>query len=383
MWVSKDYRGDRSEWMWVRDRGADPLMEQLRALDQAPYEYSVPEQLNDGWECGEPESVGIDRTVVARFLDEVSEGTFGDVHGFLLIRHNTLVFEEYFARQGEWHGELINSVFRNRRHHLASITKSITSALVGIAIDRGLITSVQEPIITYLPAHAELLRNGKEAITLEHLLTMSSGLMRPRDDGLLARLNENVVGYVLNQPLVSEPGRRFVYSNGSAAVVGAVLENATGRTVESFAEECLFGPLGITDHPWTSCPDGTVETDGGLAMRPRDLARIGQFFLQQGRWNDTQVVPADWVAESTRQRVTYSAGGLMGYGYFWMQMQAPFNDTTVSCFCHAGDGGQQLLIIPELDLVMVLTGGRYGANNNLYYRRVIGEYVLPALDPGF
>jgi len=383
MWVSKDYRGDRSEWMWVKDKGADPLMDHLRTLDKAPYEYSVPEKLTDGWECDDPESVGIDRTGIARFLEEVSQGTFGDVHGFLLIRHNTLVFEDYFARQGEWHGELINSVFRDRCHHLASITKSITSALVGIAIDHGSIKSVQDPIITYLPAHTALLSGEKEAITLEHLLTMSSGLLRPRNDGQLMWLREDVVGYVLDKPLVSEPGQRFVYSNGSAAVVGAVLENATGRTVESFAEEFLFRPLGITDHPWTSYPDGTVETDGGLALRPRDLAKIGQTFLQHGRWHDSRVIPADWVAESTEQRKTYAVVGQIGYGYFWMQMRLPYNDTTISSFCHSGDGGQQLMVIPELDMVMVLTGGTYGTTTNSYYYRVISEYVLPAVNPGF
>jgi CubicO group peptidase (beta-lactamase class C family) len=385
MWVSKDYGGDRSEWMWVRDKSADPLMDRLRTLEEAPYEYSVPESLADGWGCDNPESVGIDRTGIARFLGEVSQGTFGDLHSLLLVRHNTLVVEDYFAKQGEWHGELIDSVFRDRSHHLASVTKSITSALVGIAINRGSIQSVQDPIIRYLPAHAALLSDEKEALTIEHLLTMSSGLRRPRDDGQLVWQGGDVVGYVLDQPLVSEPGQRFVYSNGSAAVVGAVLENATGRTVESFAEEFLFRPLGITDHLWTSYPDGTVETDGGLALRPRDLAKIGQAFLQQGRWRDFQVIPADWVAESTKQRQTYRSAGVgqMGYGYFWMQMRLPYNDTTITSFCHFGDGGQLLMVIPELDMVVVLSGGAYGATNNRYYYRVVSEYVLPAVDPGF
>jgi hypothetical protein len=133
MWVSKDYRGDRSEWMRARDRGADPLMDRLQTLGEAPFEYRVPETLDDDWTCVEPESVGMDRAGLSRFLEEVSQGEFGALHGFLLVRHHTLVVEEYFANQGAWHGPFITSLFRNRVHHLASITKIIASAFVGIA----------------------------------------------------------------------------------------------------------------------------------------------------------------------------------------------------------------------------------------------------------
>jgi CubicO group peptidase (beta-lactamase class C family) len=382
LWVSKDYKGDRSQWMWVRDRGADPWMSQLRSLEAAPYEYRVPESLADGWDCDDAESVGVDRAQIARFLGEVSQGAFGDFHSLLLVRHNRLVVEDYFAKHGEWHGEFVNALFRDRCHHLASITKSITSALVGIAIDRGSIQSVQDSVIEYLPDHAALFGDGKDAITIEHLLTMSSGLPKPPDDGRLVWHDGDVITYVLDKPLESEPGQRFVYSNGSAAVVGAVLENTAGRSVQSFAEEFLFRPLGITDYLWTTYRDGTPETDGGLALRPRDLAKIGQTFLQQGRWRDAQVIPARWVAASTEQRRTHlSAGvGVMGYGYFWVQMRLPYRGTTIGSFCHFGDGGQLLMVIPELEMVVVLTGGAYGATQNRYYHRIVSEYILPAVD---
>jgi CubicO group peptidase (beta-lactamase class C family) len=382
MRVSKDYKGDRSEWMWVRDKGADPMMANFHTLEKAPFGYSVPEKLTDGWECGDPESVGIDRTPIIRFLEEVSQGTFRDFHGLLIIRHNKLVVEEYFAKNGEWHGAFINSVFRDHCHHLASTTKCITSTLVGIAIDQGLIESVHEPIMTYLPDHTALIRDGKEAVTIEHLLTMSSGIRRTPSDGRWLWADRDVAEYILDQPLVREPGQRFVYSNGSAVLVGAILENATGMTADSFAEEFLFRPLGIKDHVWTAYPEGTVETEGGLALRPRDLARIGQAFLQNGQWNGAQVIPADWVVEATKQRMTYSTRlGQKGYGYFWMQMQLPYNDKTVSSFSHSGDGGQLLMVIPELDMVIVLTGGAYGGFPSRLYDDVIYSCLLPAVNP--
>ncbi len=388
MWVSKDYRGDRSEWRWVRDRTADALMNRLATLEEAPFEYRPPETLDDDWSCAEPESADLERAGLTRFLEDVSAGKFGDLHGFLLARHGTLVVEEYFARQGSWHGTYINSLFRERCHHLASITKSIVSTLVGIAVDRGFITGVRDPIVTYLPASASLLSGEKGTITIEHLLTMSSGLewfqsgpRDPRNDAQQMWQCEDAVEYVLEKPLVTDPGRRFLYSNGSAVVVGAILGNATGRDIGSFAEEYLFRPLGITDYQWTSYPDGTVVTDGGLALRPRDLAKIGQTFLDHGRWQGLPVIPAEWTAESTQKRFTFGSvrGSPLGYGYFWMQMELPAADGTVTGFYHTGDGGQLLMVIPALDMVVVFTGGIYGTALHSTFRDIMSEYILPAI----
>ena len=368
--------------MWVRDKGADPMMEKLHTLEKAPFEYSVPEKLADGWECASPESVGIDRIPIVRLLEKVSQGAFNDFHGILIIKNNKLVVEEYFANSGKWHGVFINSVFRDRCHHLASTTKCITSTLVGIAIDQGFIESVHEPIMSYLPGYVAMLSDGKEDVTIEHLLTMSSGIKRTPSDGRWLWVDRDVAEYILDQPLVREPGQQFVYSNGSAALVGVIMENATGMTVDSFAEEFLFRPLGITDYIWTAYPDGTVETEGGLALRPRDLARIGQAFLQDGRWNGEKVIPADWVVEATKQRMTYNTSlGQRGYGYFWMERQLTYNDTSISSFFHFGDGGQLLMVFPELDMVIVLTGGGYGGFPSRLYNDIIYSHLLPSVSP--
>jgi CubicO group peptidase (beta-lactamase class C family) len=394
MWVSKDYRGDKSEWLYVRDRGADSLMEHLRSQETSSYEYQIPRGTDDGWECGEPAGVGLEKETLSRFLEGVSNGEFGDIHSVLIARHNTLAVEEYFAEQGTKHGPFISSVFGDRVHHLASVTKSLTSVLVGIAINRGFITSVQDPIARYLPAYTSLLGGEKESITIEHLLTMSSGLdweqsgiewSNPRNDAAAMWRCEDVVQYVLQKPIVVKPGERFVYSNGSAAVVGAILRNAAGMEVGRFAEEHLFRPLGITEFLWTSYPDGTVETDGGLALRPRDLAKIGQTLLDHGRWHDVPVVPKDWVVQSTEQRFAFGSVGEtpLGYGYFWMQAELPTADGMVRSFFHPGDGGQFLMVIPDLEMIVVLTGGTYGANVNRNYLAILMEHILPAVDPEF
>jgi CubicO group peptidase (beta-lactamase class C family) len=385
MWVSKNYRGDRSEWMWVRNRGADPLMERFHAMEMAPVGLTLPLVAADGWECADPESAGLNEELLTRFLFRVSEGDFGDIHSFLVARHGALAVEEYFAEGGRRHGPLIDSVYRDRTHHLASTTKAVTSTLMGIALDRGLIAHVQDSIIHYLPGYAHLLLGAKEGITIDHLLTMSPGLewsqsgpWNLRNDARAILDQDDVVGYVLGKDLEHEPGRRFEYSNGATVVAGAVLESATSGPVGEFAEEVLFRPLGITDYLWTTYSDGSVETDGGLALRPRDLAKIGQLFLDRGWWHGAPIVSEDWVAHSTRPRFTFGSigGAPVSYGSCWMTWTLPTPDGPVGSFFHPGDGGQLLLVIPELEMVVVFTAGAFGEDWKRTYHAIISEYLL-------
>jgi len=385
--ASKNYRGDRSEWMWIRDRGADPLLNRLGAPRPIPFSFKVPPETNDGWKSAEPEAVGMDPEVLSDFMARISEGEFGDVHSFLLARDGHLVIEEYFAESGSKHGPFIDSVFRGRVHHLASISKTITSVLVGAAIDRELIQSVKDPASRYLPSYRSLFDERKEAITLEHLLTMSAGLEWSQSgrapDHLALMSCPDVTRYVLEKPLSAEPGGRFVYSNGSAAVVGAIVEGATGMELGAFAETALFRPLGIQGYLWSTYPDGTVEADGGLALRPRDLAKIGQLFLNRGKWGEAQVISEGWIDQSTRGRFGFGSigGAPLRYGYFWIQTGIPHGDRLVRAFFHGGDGGQLLAVIPDLNMAVVFTGGDYGTDVNRFFHTLLREYVVAAVQP--
>jgi CubicO group peptidase (beta-lactamase class C family) len=389
MWVSKEYRGDRSEWMWVRRRGADSLAARLFSVEEKPFEYGVPPEEGVGWACADPGSVGLEQDPLFDFLDTVASGEFGDIHSFLVVRHDTLVVEEYFAESGSKHGAFVSSVFRDRVHLLSSITMPVVSALGGIAIENGFIGSVGDPVSQFLPSHASLFRGGKEAITIEHLLTMSPGLAWSQtsrsgrvSDAQALWETDDLVKSVLEKPLTADPGTRFRYSNGTAAMMGTVLESATGMGIGRFAEEYLFGPLGITDYEWGSYPDGTVVADGGLALRPRDLAKIGQMYLDHGRWSGVQVLPADWVDRSTVERFRYGAVGEvpMGYGYFWNLAEFPFPGGRLSSYFHSGSGGQFLIVIPELDMVVVFTGGTYGGNVSGTFVPIVTEYILTSVD---
>jgi CubicO group peptidase (beta-lactamase class C family) len=187
----------------------------------------------------------------------------------------------------------------------------------------------------------------------------------------------DVIEFVLSKPVVAEPGNKFNYSNGVATVVGTVIKNACGMDVDRFAQETLFSPLGIDGFLWTRYPDGSIETDGGLALRSRDLAKIGQLFLKNGRWEERQVIPVTWIQESTKRRISLSAS--RGFGYYWNEMILDVNGDKTLAFFAPGDGGQFLAVLPALDMVFVATAGNYGANPTTTYWNLIRNYILPAV----
>jgi CubicO group peptidase (beta-lactamase class C family) len=191
---------------------------------------------------------------------------------------------------------------------------------------------------------------------------------------------DDVIRYVLQKPLVAEPGEEFNYTNGVPTVTGAILKNAVGMEVTAFAENNLFGPLGIKDYIWTRYTDGSLETDGGLALRSRDLAKFGQLFIDDGVWKGRRVVSAKWIKESTRERLKF--GKLFskwGYGYHWMQKQVSLRGREIATYFVPGDGNQILALVPELKMVIVFTAGNYGEDPKPVYYSLFEKFIFPAV----
>ena len=388
MTVVKDWKGERSTWTFVRRKDLDAWMRELAESTGKEYAYEVPESLDDGWECADLAAVGIDRESIARFVDGIAQGRHDDIHSLLIVKDGQLVLEEYFATNGRRNGPLVEKALRERPHHLASVTKGVLSALCGIAVDRGLIEGVDEPIARHLPAYAGPLSGKKRAVTVGHLLTMTPGWAwdqtrypwtDPRNDAAAMYDRDDVIRFVLEKPLASDPGVRFNYSNGAPTVLGAVLEQACGMDVDLFAERELFGPLGISGHVWTRYFDGSLETDGGLALRSRDLAKIGRLFLDRGEWRGRRVVSQEWVGESTRQRIPLGGPWGWGYGYYWMQVDLKTDHGPVHSYFVPGDGGQLLAVFPDLSMIVVLTGGNYGRDDKSVCFAMIRQGLLPAV----
>jgi CubicO group peptidase (beta-lactamase class C family) len=277
---------------------------------------------------------------------------------------------------------------------MKSATKSVNSILVGITIDQHKISNVDAKISSFFPEYSDLFTNKqKDAICLKHLLSMTAGLSwdewtypytDPRNDAAMMASKADFFSYVLEKPLATAPGAKFTYSSGVSLMLGEILYKATGLRADKFAEIYLFGPLGISDYYWQKAPNGVVNTLGGLALRPRDMAKIGQLYLNDGRWDGKQIVSKEWVRASTRQQV--GAGQLPAwfladsYGYQWWLGSFDVGNQAIASYSARGQGGQFIINFPTLQMVAVFTGWN---DNRLLGQplEMLQRYILPAAIP--
>ncbi len=259
------------------------------------YVYAVPEQLDDGWETTSLAAVGIDEAPIVRLIEGILARDVPNGHSVLLVKDGKLVLEEYFYGYD-----------RARLHELHSVSKSVTAVLVGIAVDRGFIASLDWKVSTYFPDYWRTHWVAEDYdVTIRHLLTMSASVAwnetsRPIEDSrndIIAMLrSEDWVRYVLQRQRVGPAGQRYNYNGGLTILLGEILHRTAGLPADAFAEEHLFGPLGITTYRWHRNRDGTINTQGGLSLRPRDLAKIGYTMLKGGLWQQRRILSETWVA---------------------------------------------------------------------------------------
>jgi len=326
----------------------------------------VPVARDDGWPVvSANDDKLIDRGVLCRMADQLVASN-ANVHAVLVARGGKLVFERYFRGSHEINGRRVESVTfdADTLHNMKSVSKSVASLALGIAIDRGLIRSVDEPIFSFFPELSDLRSSEKDRLRLAHALTMTMGLKwveavpnneDNNDEGRM-HMARDPCRYVLSLPAAAPPGQGFFYNTGALTLVSAIVRKATGRPLDEFARAALFEPLGITGFEWIRVK-GDADAGGGLRLRPRDMAKIGQLVLAGGRWNDRQVVSKAWIDASTTPRTQASSN--YSYGYLWWLGRSPFNGHEVHWPAGLGRGGQSIRIVPELDLIVAVTAGYY------------------------
>lgn len=312
------------------------------------------------WPTATPESQGVDSAQLATALEQVRPPR-QNIHSLLVVRNGYLIAEAYFF---PYDGK--------QPHDLASVTKSLTATLVGLAIAQGKIKSVQEPMLSFFKGRKFANPDPrKERITIEHLLTMSAGLDcagrgEPALWGMLSASDN--VQYMLDRPVIAEPGSTYGYCSGGMHLLSAILTQATGLRAEAFAQKYLFGPLGIRSANWPQDPQGINHGFGNLHLLPRDLAKLGLLFLNQGKWDGQQIVPAEWLKAATSSHIKTGGAGTSDYGYGW---RVPPSGNAVA-FEASGRGGQQLSIVPSKNTVIVFNGGGFSTGEAM-------KLVLPAL----
>jgi CubicO group peptidase (beta-lactamase class C family) len=348
-----------------------------------------------GWRTAAPGDQGMDPAVLDDLDTQVPE-RHPQVRSLLVVRHGYLVYERY------WHG-----VDAADGHNSYSVTKSVTSALVGIALGQRHLKSLEQTVEELLPAH---LPNNADPrlgrVTLQQLLTMTGGLAGDDgssggDEGLIDRLfnSRDWVGHILGRPLAYNPGTAFAYSNATSHLLSAIVADATGQSTLAFARARLFTPLGIRSDnaseptiltwpptpaqnkayeqaamAWPKDPRGYHVGAGWLKLPARDLAKFGYLYLNGGRWDTTQVVPADYVRASTKPHShPPQLGPDEGYGYQWWTTSVNLHGSFVA----SGFGGQRIQVIPDLDLVVVITAD--AAQERFDAESLVGQTIIPAV----
>ncbi len=347
------------------------------------YEYHPPLPQPDGWIVASLEDVEISRDSIVRFVQMLMDmpmesGHSLDLHGVLIARQGKLVLEEYF------HG-----YNRNELHDTRSASKTLTSTLLGAAILGGYKVSESTPVYeTMLGVDSiQTIDPLKQAMTLEHLLTMSSGLdcddsdsdSPGNEDNMQEQLDQpDWIQYTIDLNIVREPGEKSVYCSCNPNLLGGVLAKTTRTWLPTLFDELIAGPMQFGHYALNLMPNREAYMGGGARLLPRDFMKLGQMMLDGGRWNGTQIVSSAWAKRATSPLVELEDHG---YGYYWWNVNYPYKGDSVSAFFAGGNGGQIVMGVPQLDLVIAFYGGNYSDVVFLTPQRVfVPVYILPAVD---
>lgn len=339
------------------------------------------------WPAAQPAAVGLNGAVLDSIDAEIRSGRYGAVDRFLVIRRGRLAFDRRYAhnydsiygdsarkattlrshdRSGPynyfnawWHPYYR----RGDLHTLQSVTKTVTSIVIGTAVTRGEFPSLDTPVLSFFNADSVAnVDERKRKMTIRHLLTMTDGIdwdeNRPYGDNANTAIGLEAsydwIRYTIDRPMMAEPGTRFNYNSGASELLAHVFWRATGMDVEEYAARHLFGPVGIRDWYWKRTPAGLPDTEGGLYLASEDLARLWYLFLRDGNWNGRRVLSSDWVRQSVSPAIAVAnRPGAARYGYKWWLWQNP-TDSTKVMWGGSGFGGQFPIAIPEEDMVVVI-----------------------------
>ena len=340
------------------------------------------------WPVSTPEKLGLNASVLAALDNDIAAGKYANTDSMLVIRHGQIAYDRSYAHDYEkLYGEQAHKTSglnphdfggpynyfnpfwhpyyrRGELHTLQSVTKTVTSVVIGVAVTRGEFPSIDTPVLQFFEAgKVANIDERKRRMTIRHLLTMTAGLdwneglpySDPANTCTVMEASQDWVSYTMNRPMSDEPGKRFNYNSGATAILAHIFAKATGQDIEEYAAKNLFAPLGIEHYFWKRTPLGLADTEGGLYLDRHDLAKIAWLYLKNGVWDGKQIVSPAWVKESLTPAVTVSAAAGVKYGFKWWLYPYSKDDQRL-VFGGGGFGGQRPLAFPAYDLVVVFTG---------------------------
>jgi CubicO group peptidase (beta-lactamase class C family) len=325
----------------------------------------APVQLNDGWAIDTKANDSFDTEALHKTIEASLDGSF-NIHSVIVERHGRLVAEYYQGGRDRSVYALISarqSFNASEIHDVRSIGKSVTSLLMGIAQEQGVVGKLSTPVLDFYPELKDIATPDKQRITLEDLLNMSNGLQWHEGEGTFndefkLMWKGDIPRYVLSHKMEKMPGTGFNYNGGGTALLADIIARNSQQPFKDYARDHLFQPLGIQDWEWVSDIHGRPLSFSGLRMRPRDLAKIGRLVLNKGRWGKTQIVPEAWIDMSMTPKFVTGVSNF-NYGHQWWAGSVEWQGKTIAWHAGFGNGGQRLFIVPDLDLVVVTTAGAY------------------------
>jgi CubicO group peptidase (beta-lactamase class C family) len=362
------------------------------------------------WPTATPQSVGLDAGKLAEFDADIVSGKFGYVDSLLVIRHGKAVYDrsythdydKIYGKQAREPGMLnplnhggpynyFNPWWhpfyrRGDLHTMQSVTKTVTSVVIGVATARKEFPTLDTPILNFFDlTKVANVDDRKRRMTIRHLLTMTAGLEwhenlpynDPKNSTGQMEAGFDWVKFTIDQPMFEEPGIRFNYNSGASQLLSHIFRAATGHDIEEYAAQHLFTPLGIEKYFWKRTPTGLADTEGGLYLRAHDLARIAYMFLKYGAWEGKQIVTTQWVKESVAPAVALSGGGVK-YGFKWWLYPYSSKDSRL-VWAGSGFGGQFPIIIPDYDLIAVATGWNVLNGKKSLSHRIVIDRLLDAV----
>lgn len=322
-------------------------------------------------------SVNMNQDTIARLMKIIQANPHKDFRGLVVLKDNKIVVEEYF-----------NTYWRETIHDIRSAGKSVTALLLGIAMDKGLIKSTEQSIYDIFPSpkFIQPKKDSHQEIKIKHLLAMSSGLSADDDDGNSPGrtgnwlTEEHWVNFAISLPMIFKPGEKFIYNDICPMLVGAIIEETSGKKLSDFANENLFAPLGIREYYWYSAPNGHTVPMGNLYLTTLDFAKLGQLVINKGQWQGKTIVSAAWINEMLTKQLDLNDGVANGYGYFWWHTTKNVNGKKYACIYASGNGGNLLFIVPSENLVVCLTSSAYGQRYGHQRSRSIFEFIVRSLN---
>ncbi len=336
------------------------------------------------------EDVGLDRQIITELVDSIKTGYYPNRHSLLIYKDDKLVMEDYFSGHDENWGTDIGIIHHNDTvlHDMRSVSKSIISACVGIAISQGKIKSVDQPVFDFFEDYIEYKNEGRENLTIKHLLTMTSGLKwneevpydNPENSEIQMINSGDGIGFVLSRELTSEPGAIWQYNGGTTELLAEIVKRVSGKNIHEFAKEFLFEPIGILKSEWTISPaTNSPAAASGLRLTARDMLKFGILYLHLGKWGTKQILPKEWVKESLTSQITRPEGG--GYGYQFWVFNYTIQGKTLRIPAAVGNGDQRIFFDNQNNLLIATTAGNYNKwdienNANAVLKKIYSSFIF-------